>query len=191
MDNALVPIRNLHKGDKYLPSMIVKQIYDAIDNPRDMAYLMYHIETGIRVSDVVNSEWVHIDWDNHRTFTYDVKKDSWRYIYWPAKVKPKLQMWRLEMQNKGIKSKYIFPFSERTANRIIKQWALCVGFKFADQVSSHWCRHTFIRLSRNMGRDIKAVQQNTGDTIRTLLDWYSTPSQEEMQHQIENISISD
>lgn len=182
--HALVKNPKISKGDKYFPAWVCNKLYETIDNPRDLAYVMYHIETGLRVSDVVNSEWVHLDWQNLRTYTYDKKKDQWRYIYWPEKVKAKLKLWRLDMQNQNIKSKYIFPFSEKTANRIIKKWCQAIEFQHADKVGSHWCRHTFIRLSRKIGRDIKAVQQNTGDTIRTLLEWYSELGQEEMQEQL-------
>ncbi len=37
---------------------------------------------------------------------------------------------------------------------------------------THWLRHTFIRLSRRAGRDIKFVQQNTGDSLKTILEHY-------------------
>lgn len=181
----IVPTKKLHKGDKYFPGFVVQQLYETIDNPRDMAYIMYHIETGLRVKDVVQSEWVHVDWQNYRTYTYDQKKGEWRFVYWPEKVKSKLKMWYKEIQNQGIKDRHIFPFTDKTANRILKRWVHTINFPLAEYVASHWCRHTFIRLSRRAGRDIKAVQQNTGDTIQTLLEWYSTPSQDEMREQIE------
>jgi len=183
-NQSLVRTRKISKGDKYFPALTVQRLYETIDNPRDLAYVMYHIETGIRVSDVINSEWVHVDWQNMRTYTYDEKKDEWRYVYWPEKIKAKLKLWMKQMQAQGIKSRYVFPFSAKTANRIIKRWAKEIEFAHADLVGSHWCRHTFIRLSRKVGRDIKAVQQNTGDTIRTLLEWYAELGQEEMQHEI-------
>ena len=55
----------------------------------------------------------------------------------------------------------------------------------SDRVSSHWLRHTFIRLSKRAGRDVKAVQQNTGDTIQTILEWYEELSDEEMGEEIQ------
>jgi integrase len=175
----------ISKGDKYFPMEFVRQLYNLVDDVQDKTYIMYHIETGLRVSDVVNSKMVLIDWQNLRTNTYDHKKDSWRWVYWPEFVKAQLKQWLVFRQQAGIKDERIFPFTEKTANRIIKRWCVKLGFQYARLASSHWCRHTFIRLSRRAGRDIKAVQQNTGDTIKTLLEWYSDLSGEDMRREIE------
>jgi integrase len=182
--NALIVSKKISKGDKYFPEAFVKQLYLMCDDIRDKTYLMYHIETGLRVSDVINTEMVHIDWNLCRTYTYDHKKDQWRHVYFPEFVKAQLKQWYMQRQALDIKDERLFPFSEKTANRIIKNWAKKLNFNFASLVGSHWCRHTFIRLSRKAGRDIKAVQQNTGDTIKTLLEWYSDLSQEDMRQEI-------
>ncbi|HLB43720.1 MAG TPA: site-specific integrase [Gammaproteobacteria bacterium] len=185
--NPLIVSPILSKSDKYIPFAYLNKIYESCDNIRDKAYIMYHAETGLRVSDVLGTEIVHIDWPNCRTYTYDFKKDKWRYIYWPQKVGAILKQWLKQRQNENIKDKKLFPFTSKTANRILKYWCKQINFQFTDQVSSHWLRHTFIRFSRKAGRDIKAVQQNTGDTINTLLDWYSDLSMEDMQEEIKKI----
>ena len=82
-EKSLVLSNNLSKGDKYIPKEWLKKLYESIDNVRDKTYIMYHTETGLRVTEVVNTEIVHIDWDNFRTYTYDFKKDKWRWIYFP------------------------------------------------------------------------------------------------------------
>jgi len=184
-EKSLVVSNKINKGDKYIPIEWVKKFYNLCDNIRDKTYLMYHIETGLRISDVVHTEIVHIDWQNNRSYTYDHKKDKWRWIYFPEFVRSQLKMWLKQRQIEGIKDKRLFPFSEKTANRIIKRWAKKIEFPYSEQISSHWCRHTFIRLSRKVGRDIKAVQQNTGDTIKTILEWYSDLSAEDMKEEIE------
>jgi len=193
MKNNNLPMlsKKISKSDKYIPPNILKKILNSVDNLRDEAYIMYHVETGLRVTDVVHTEKVHIDFQNYRTYTYDYKKDTWRWVYWPEKVKSVIKKWLKQMQIENIKSKYLFPFSEKTANRIIKKWSKNVDFQYSELVSSHWLRHTFIRLSRKKGRDIKAVQQNTGDTIKTLLEWYSDLSSEDMRDEIEGKSLID
>lgn len=183
-ETALVVSHKICKGDKYIPEQYVRKLYDTIDDVRDKTYIMYHIETGLRVSDVVGSEIVHIDWQQYRTYTYDFKKDKWRYVYFPEFVKAQLKMWLKQRQIEGIKDKRLFPFSTKTANRILKKWCKRIEFPYADVVGSHWLRHTFIRLSRKVGRDIKAVQQNTGDTLKTILEWYSDLSSEDMHREI-------
>ena len=196
-DKQLVVKRNVPKADKYIPMEIVRQLYDIIDDNRDKFYIMWHIETGIRVSDLVGQkkrnrkdrelgqEEKNIDWDNNRIWTYDHKKNKWRWVYFPQKVRAILKIWLKERQNREIKYRQLFPYSEKTCNRIIKKWCKKLNFKYSDDVASHWCRHTFIRLSRKAGRDIKLVQQNTGDTVQTILEWYSTLSSEDMRKGLE------
>jgi len=179
--SELIIIKKIPKGDKYIPPDWIKKFYDSCEDVGDKTYLMYHIETGLRVSDVVNTEIVHIDFLECRTYTYDHKKDTWRYIYFPDSVKYQIKQWLKIRQNLNIKDKRLFPFSAKTANRILKKIAKKINFSYYKEISSHWCRHTYIRNSRAMGRDIKAVQQNTGDTVKTLLDWYSDLSKEQLR----------
>ena len=201
-DKAMIVSKKILKGDKYIPLDIVRKLYDQVDNVRDKFYLTWHIETGVRVSDIVGQkkpnnnerelgqEIQNIDWDNNRIYTYDHKKDKWRYVHFPEKARSILKIWLKERQNLGIKSRQLFPFSEKTCNRILKSWCKNIGFKYSDHVASHWCRHTFIRLSRAAKRDIKLVQQNTGDTIKTILEWYSELSAEDINKQMEERPIT-
>lgn len=201
--NALVLSKKIPKSDKYLPKEVVIKLYNTIDNIRDKFYIMWHIETGVRVSDIVGQkkavaaerelgqEIHNIEWDNNRIHTYDHKKDKWRWVYFNDKTRAMLKQWMKERQNLGIKDRQLFPYSEKTCNRILKRWCSEVGFIYSNVVGSHWCRHTFIRLSRMAGRDIKAVQQNTGDTVKTLLEWYADLSSEDMRKELQGKSISD
>lgn len=196
--NQLQVSKKIPKADKYIPPNYVKLLYETVDNPRDRFYIMWHIETGVRVSDIVGQidevgakrtlgqEINNIDWDDCKIWTYDFKKDKWRWVYFPKIVLQPLKMWLKERQNLEIKGRELFPYSEKTCNRILKRWCKKIEFRYADQVGSHWCRHTFIRLSRAADRDIKLVQQNTGDTIKTLLEWYADLSSDEIRNQMEN-----
>jgi integrase len=180
VDRSLVLSKKIAKGDKYFPKEIVEKLYSLIPHIRDKTYLMFHIETGLRIRDVLGCEFVHVDWDLNRIYCYDFKKDKWRYVYYPPKVKAALKIWLRHRESIGIKDKRIFPFSAKTANRIVKKRTAEVGFRFAAVAGTHWCRHTFIRLSRKAGRDLKFVQQNTGDTVKTILEWYSDLSTDDL-----------
>lgn len=194
--------KKINKADKYIPRETLLKIYDIIDNPLEKAYIMFHAETGLRVSDIVGQkkrksndrelglEIQNIDWQGLQAHIYDHKKNLWRWIVFPEKVKAILKQYLLYRQAEGIEERQLFPISEKTCNRIIKKWARKAGFQYADQVGSHWLRHTFIRLSRASGRDIKLVQANTGDTIKTLLEWYSDLSLEDKRREIEGKPIT-
>lgn len=197
---SLVVSNKLPKSDKYFPDYIVKKLYETVDSVRDRFYIKWHIETGVRISDIVGQkhkgkdrvlgqEIQNIDFERCCIKTWDFKKDSWRDVYFPVTLKWDLKVWLKERQNLGLKGRELFPYSEKTCNRILKKWCKEIGFKYYKQVGTHWCRHTFIRLSRKSGRDIKAVQQNTGDTIETLLNWYSDLSSEDMRHEIDGKPI--
>lgn len=196
MGTALIVSNKLDKKDKYFPYDFLPKLLNAPDNIRDKFYMTWHSNVGVRVSDIVGQkkpgkkrelgqELDQVDWDLNRIKTFDYKKNEWRWVYFPEHVKPVLKMWLKERQRLGIKSRELFPFSEKTCNRIVKKWCKVLDFKFQKQVSSHWFRHTFIRLSRRAGRDIKAVQQNTGDSIETLLNWYSDLDEEGMRFEID------
>ncbi len=178
-EKALIHKKKIDKGDKYIPIEWVKKLYDSIDNPRDKAYLMTHIETGLRVSDIIGIELVHLELKDNQVYVYDKKKDKWRWVIFPDTINGAIKMWLKQRQIEDIKDKKLFPFSEKTANRIIKKWCERIGFPLYREVSSHWCRHTYIRLSQKAGRNIKIVQQNTGDKIETILEWYSDMTMED------------
>ena len=194
--------KKINKSDKYIPKATLQKIYEIIDNPLDKAYIMFHAETGLRVSDIVGQkkkknnqrelglEIQNIDFNNLQAHIYDHKKNIWRWIVFPEKVKATLKQYLLYRQAEGIEDRQLFPISEKTCNRILKKWCKKAEFQYAELVGSHWLRHTFIRLSRAVGRDIKLVQANTGDTVKTILEWYSDLSLEDKQKEIENKPIT-
>lgn len=191
-NKALILSKRIPKADKFFPADSVREMERVCESARDRAYLLYHVQTGLRVSDVVGTRLEHIEWAGFRTWTFDHKKDAWRWIYWPESVKGSIKMWlkeRLKDSESKEQKQLLFPFSEKTANRIIQRLARAIGFRYADLCSSHWCRHTFIRLSRASGRDIKAVQQNTGDTVGTILKWYAELGEDQMRIEMEEKPI--
>jgi len=198
ISHEVITIKTIPKSDKYIPEETIRALNSKVDNIKDKFYLNWHIQTGVRVSDIVGQkkrgnkgrelgqEINNLDWDNNRIWTYDHKKNKWRWVYFPEEVRSLLKMWLKERQNLGINDRQIFPYSEKSCNRILKKWCKEVGFKYSNSVGSHWCRHSFIRLSRKANRDIKAVEQNTGDTFKTLLEWYADLSSEDMRKEIED-----
>lgn len=193
---SIIVSKKIEKGDKYIPAEYVRLLYDTIDNVRDKFYVTWHIETGVRVSDIVGQvkrgsserllgqEINRIDWDRNCIQTYDHKKDRWRLVHFTPVARQALKLWMKERENLKIQDRALFPYSEKMCNRILKKWCERISFPYADAVSSHWCRHTFIRLSRKAGRDMKIVQQNTGDTVKTILEWYSDLSSEDIQKEL-------
>jgi integrase len=200
--NPLTVSKKISKADKFIPKAYLLKIYEIVDHPLDDAYISFHAEVGVRVSDIVGQkrktsnhrdiglEVNNIDWQNNKANIYDHKKNKWRYVTFPEKVKAKLKRYMLWRQSQKIEDRQLFPISEKTCNRIIKKWCKKVEFPYSEQVASHWLRHTFIRLSRSAGRDIKFVQANTGDTVNTILEWYSDLNDEDKKREIETKPIT-
>jgi integrase len=67
----------------------------------------------------------------------------------------------------------VFPFTWKTAERIIQKWTKKV---LGNPKSWHAIRHTYVSLAREQGVSIEIVAANTGDSIATLLKIYSNPS---------------
>jgi len=144
---SLIVSPKIPKTDKFIPADILIRLYDTIDNIRDLFYVMWHCETGVRISDIVGikrkgrerqigQEVRNIDWENNRIHTYDHKKDDWRFVYFPAKVRSKLKLWLKERQNMQIKGRELFPISEKTCGRILRCWCGIVGFQHAEKVGT-------------------------------------------------------
>ncbi len=115
---------DLSKKEKYIPADVLKKIYEAVDNLMDLAYIQYHTETGLRVSEVLGTRLSDINWEKRKTNTFDFKKDSWRMVFWPPFVGSTLKMY-LNNRDKSKETRdqreRLFPFSEKTANRILKR----------------------------------------------------------------------
>jgi integrase len=199
---ALVELNDVPKEEKYFPAEVVRKLYERVDNVRDEFYIKWHIETGVRVSDICGKmnrdtnrrergqEIDRIDWDENFILTWDHKKDEWRRVFFTERARAVLRKWLNKRQHmKKGHANELFPYTSRTCNRILKRWSERVGFKWGRKVSTHWCRHTFIRLSRKAGRDPELVKQNTGDKWETILEWYSGLNAADMRRELEEKPI--
>ena len=182
-EKALVKSQRIDKRDKYFNEESVKKILAICDDVKDRAYIIFSLETGLRVSEVVGSKFVGWEKDRNKIRIYDQKKKKHRTIMINDTVKGALFTY-LKIHNPKQEGEYIFPFSKKTANRIIKYWAKKADLPNSSLASTHWFRHTFVRLSRKKGRDMKFIQQQTGDKVSTILEWYSELDDEEMEFEM-------
>ena len=161
--------------EKYLSEGEIERLLSIIDNVGDKCLIAVGIDSGGRVSEVVGILTSNIDYDRQTIKIWDEKKDVWRK--WVL-TKPTMQLIKMYLNSRQKASPELFPFSYKTANRRLKKWCAQVGIP---KEKAHWhaLRHTYIVQSRMKGRDIKAVQQQTGDSLLTLLRVYSNLSSED------------
>lgn len=178
------------KTEKYLTEEEIGKLLEIIDEIEDKTLIVFTLETGLRRSEVVNILTSNIDYERQVVKIYDEKKNHWREVVFPRYVGSQLRMY---LNSRKQKSSLLFPFCGRTANRRLKKWCvkaeIRIERKGKTRVSFHWLRHTFIIRSKMVGRDIKVVQQNTGDTIETILKYYRKLSIEDRIREVENKPI--
>ncbi|MCK5560255.1 MAG: site-specific integrase [Thermoplasmata archaeon] len=158
--------------EKYLNITEIRCLLSEIDDLEDKCLITLGIDSGCRVSEITNISTSNIDYDSQTIKIWDEKKDQWREI---VVTKQTLQLIKMYLNNRVKKSPKLFNFSYKTANRRLKKWCKIIGIP---DNKAHWhtLRHTYIMQSRLRGRDIKAVQQQTGDSLLTLLRIYSNLS---------------
>lgn len=179
-------------SEKCLTEKEIQKLLSVIDQIEDKTLILFTLETGLRRSEVVEILTSNIDYKRQTVKIYDEKKDEWRIVVFPEYIGSQVKMY---LNSRNLNSPYLFSFCGRTANRRLKKWCRRAGIRSSKSdktlVTFHWLRHTFIRRSKMAGREIKVVQQNTGDTIETILKYYRKPSIEQCKQEIEAKRIFD
>jgi len=174
-------------SQKYLFEDEIKKLFDVIDDIEVKALIEFGLETGLRASDITGIQTSNIDYDHQYIKVWDEKKDAWRNIVFPKSTGNLIKMYLKARKKNG---PILFPYSEKTLQRRLQDYCRQAGIrkvkkKTGTAVGWHWLRHTFIRRSQMFGRDIKLVQQNTGDTIETILKYYRDLSIEDRVKELE------
>jgi integrase len=179
-------------SQKYLFDDELKKLFNVIDNIEDRAVIEFGLETGLRASDITGILTSNIDFEHQYIKVWDEKKDTWRTVVFPKTTGNILKMYLNARKKNGQK---LFPYSEKTLQRKLQEYCRQAKIrvlkkrKTGTSVGWHWLRHTFIRRSQMFGRDIKLVQQNTGDTIETILKYYRDLSIEDRIKEMESKPI--
>jgi len=163
-----------HTEPRYLTAEEIEKLLSSIEDMEDFTLIQFALETGVRRSELTTIETKDIDFEQQSAPIYDEKKDEYRRIVFPKQVAAQVKRY---LNARQVRSKLLFPFTIRTVNNKVKRWATKAGVRLdpktkESKVSAHWFRHTYIRRSQMAGRDMKVVQQNTGDTEQTILKYY-------------------
>lgn len=132
-------------------------------SPRRMSMQMFLLAcyTGLRISDILDLKWSHIDWENQRINKEQVKtKDSVTIV-----IEPWARAILLEFSNskKNIGTdKPVFenPVTSNTVNLHLKEFAKMAGIH--KTISCHVARHTFGTLQILAGTDVLTVKTLLG-----------------------------
>jgi len=138
------------------------------------------LELGPRVSEIIGIRWEDLDTDRLIVTVWDEKKDVHRFCTMPDGLWEELAAYRGMIDTRKGR---LFPITDKTANRWLKELAEAAGLK--RRVWWHMMRHTHVVHSRRAGRDWDWISQQTGDSVATLIKWYSRLSIED-RHEIGN-----
>lgn len=138
------------------------------------------LELGPRVSEIIGIRWEDLDTDRLIVTVWDEKKDVHRFCTMPDGLWEELAAYRGMIDTRRGR---LFPITDKTANRWLKELAEAAGLK--RRVWWHMMRHTHVVHSRRAGRDWDWISQQTGDSVATLIKWYSRLSFED-RHNVGN-----
>lgn len=134
------------------------------------------LTTGMRRDDIVQIDRHRIDFKkSHLEFWEKKKKRNWRVFLEPDVV----ATLRMYVRTLPKSQRELFDFCGRTAYNYLQTYLRAADIN--KHIRFHDLRTTFIRLSRKMGREVKYVMQQTGDSAEVILEHYDYLSDEEMQ----------
>jgi integrase len=161
----------------YLKSEEIVKILSVLHEEQDRLLFLVGLELGARVSEVSSLKWPNVNFGERYLVIWDEKKNKHRVCTLPENVWGHLREYAKKVDKR--REDRVFPYSSKTLNRRIKQWAKDAGI--TRRVRWHTLRHTYVVESRKKGRDWSLISAQTGDTAATLIQEYSKLSLEDRQ----------
>ena len=169
--------QDIASPQKYFTESEIQAILSVLHKWQDRLLFMVGLELGSRVSEVSSLKWANVNFQEKYVVIWDEKKDRYRACVLPQEVWTGL--WEYAKTIDKRVGKRVFPYSSKTLNRRIKQWAKDAGI--TRRVRWHTLRHTYVVESRNKGREWSLISAQTGDTAATLIQEYDKLSLEDRQ----------
>jgi integrase len=158
------------------------QLLSVTETFEDLALFKLALTTGIRREDIASIELGNVDLDNRRLRFWEQKKRRWWEV--PLKVEV-VQELRRYMNTLPRGQKKLFNITGRTAYNRLQKYLKKAGIKKA--LAFHDLRRTFVKTAKRRGLSPKAVSQITGDTIRTIQEWYENLDMEELKEEVDKL----
>lgn len=157
-------------------------VINACEALEDKLLIELAATTGIRRGDIVNIKINNIDLERKVLQFWEEKKDR----FWSVALEPEVcQILKMYInERKGQQD--LFTFSGRTAYNRFQYLLKEAGIRM---MPFHSLRRTFIRLSKRMGRDIRFVMDQTGDTARVIIEEYEGYDLDELADMMKKDSI--
>lgn len=154
------------KSDKKLPIVLsveeIQGMFNACDNLKHRVILGLLYSCGLRVSELINLKWEHIDRSRMIINIIQAKGKKDRQVGLNDKLIELLKAYWLKYQSVTylLNGQSSLQYSERSVGEVIKQLALKAGIK--KRVYTHLIRHCSFTHLMESGVDINLIQKLAG-----------------------------
>lgn len=154
------------RAEKKLPIVLsqeeIQRMFDACHNLKHKVILALIYSTGIRVSELINLKWEHIDRSRGIINILCAKGKKDRQVMLPANIVPLLiQYYRHDKPKEYVlNGQFDLQYSQTSVLQVIKQLAQKAGIK--KHVYTHLIRHCSFTHMVEAGTDINLIQRLAG-----------------------------
>lgn len=154
------------KSSKKLPIVLsqaeIQRMFDACHNLKHKVILSLLYSAGLRVSELLNLKWEHIDRSRMIINIISGKGKKDRQVGLSEDIIPLLEKYFRNYKTKNyiLKGQFIDQYSATSVNQVIKQLAKSAGIK--KRVYTHLIRHCTFTHMVEQGTDINLIQRIAG-----------------------------
>lgn len=154
------------RSEKKLPVVLsqeeVQRMFDVCDNIKHKVILSLLYACGLRVSELINLKWAHIDRSRMIINIIHGKGGKDRQVMLPAAIIPLLEKYYLAYKPKEyvLNGQFDIQYSDRSVNEIMKSLAVKAGIN--KRVYTHLMRHNCFTHMVENGVDINLIQRLAG-----------------------------
>lgn len=160
------------RSEKKLPIVLsqdeIQRMFDVCDNKKHKVILSILYSAGLRVSELINLRWAHIDRSRMIINIIGAKGNKDRQVMLAPQLIQLLESYWLEYKSKDyiLNGQFGLQYSDRSVLQVVKQLAAKAGIK--KDVWTHLIRHcSFTHLVEN-GTDLSLIQRIAGhNNIKT------------------------
>jgi site-specific recombinase XerD len=184
------------RKNKKLPIVLsqeeVQRMFNACINTKHKVILALLYSTGLRVSELINLKWKHIDRSRMIINIIQAKGNKDRQVPLPEMLIPLLTKYYREYKSVDfvLNGQTELQYTDRSVGEVVKQLAAKAGID--KRVYTHLMRHCSFTHMVEMGTDIKLIQKIAGHSSSKTTDIYTHISHNivsKIQSPIQNIQL--
>lgn len=165
----------------YYTKIELKNLFSVIDDREKKILYQTTLQLGCRVSELCSIPRIRIKSNYFKI--WDEKKDEFRNCYISQKLADEIELWYWDNQSKVKPGKRMFCYYvPKTLNNWLKDYCDLANIP-PEKAHMHSFRHTFIVYAFDRKWNIRSIMDQTGDTLKTLVEEYAELSPEGRQEQ--------